>query len=286
MALFEELRADLHALHDSIDQEAPLPEIRITTLRALTRHRFYTEEILKATGDWEPRLLKADRNRKHLAFVAARKSEFQKMAKESDGIKKIGELMRANVPTLSRDISERADNPIGQCLKQIVHSVATICLAQRENSAANLWKNEAEAFEKEAAYGAKIQNYLDAMTPEKRDAHDAFTKKFDEFLRKRTARAERGDDWVTDDEIVSSDEEFEKYLRRLLKDDAQELQLYMIVFERRLKFGESYSGFDLIHEQDMISFRNEIPDWEPDPKRDELIAKLEELTGKSFRTER
>jgi hypothetical protein len=51
MLNLQDMSADLRALHDTIDREAPVQEIRIAVLCAITRHRFFTEEMMKAMGD-------------------------------------------------------------------------------------------------------------------------------------------------------------------------------------------------------------------------------------------
>ena len=52
METFRDLLDDLRALRDAIDGERPLAEIRVAALRALTRNRFFTEEVPARRRPW------------------------------------------------------------------------------------------------------------------------------------------------------------------------------------------------------------------------------------------
>jgi hypothetical protein len=278
---FPELQADLHALHEAIDTEQPLEQIRIAALRALTRHRFFTEEILKATGDWEPRLQQAERDRRHERAVKDHQEEIRRIVKES-GIKALGQYLQTLVPPLLKDVSERAKQPIGQFLKHSVHRIASTLVRDRDEEAATHWEGQKRAYEDDLDNQNRAKEVLEGMDPERRER---LLKKMEKIMRDRTERAEPGDDWVGMDEVVADDDAFETNRKRVLREDAQELELYLIIFERRLQLGSAYSGLDLINEQETIAWPQQEPDWEQpeDPERETLIRKLEEITGKSFR---
>lgn len=281
MPNLEELQSDLQTLHEAIDQEAPLQEIRIAALRALTRHRFFTEEMLKATGDWEPRKQKEEWERK--ADVARREhvQELIAIANSRDRSALHAFFTRYGAPPLPEEVSKRASQPLGQFLKYIVHRLASVCLRDREEEAGEHYQRETRSFETELEGKENAQEFLEKMPPERREE---FMEKAMEFMKEREERAEPGDDWVDMDELVGSDEAFEANRRHILCEDGQELQLYLMLLERRLKIGEAYSGLELINDQEIIPWPQEKPDWEPDEERDELIAKLEAVTGQSFRS--
>ena len=280
MVNLSELQADLHALHQTIDEEAPLQNIRIAALRALTRHRFFTTEMLQATGDWEPHLQQEERNRRHEVFVREHQSDLRRLAQEPDGIQKVSEFMLTHVPRLPQESADRASQPLGQFLKYIVHRLASVCLRDRSEEAAEHWGREAQSFETEASKQEAAEEFLEHLPPERRQQ---FTEEAMECMQERQERSEPGDDWVDMDELLSNDETFEDNRRRILREDAQELQLYLMILERRLEMGNAYSGLDFLNDQETIPWPQEKPDWEPDSERGVLIAKLEALTGKTFR---
>ena len=267
-------------LHEAIDQEEPLHNIRIAVLRALTRHRFFTEDMLKATADWEPHMQQEEQKRRHEQFCEAHTDQLRDMAQEPHGISTIRKFLRENIPPLPDGIRERANLPLGRLLKYSVHRLASVCLRDREEEAARLWRREAGKFERDAAARERIADYWNNIPPERQRQLWEDIKK---LLKERMESAEPGDDWITMDELVASDEAFEANRQRILRADGQELQLYLMILEKRLKFGDAYSGLELINEQDTIPMLHEKPDWEPDEERDQLIAALEEVTGTSFR---
>ncbi len=276
---FADMQADLRSLHEAIDTEAPLQHIRVATLRTLTRHRFFTEEVLRATGDWEPRMLKEERSRRHAAVIDEFRDHLRELSAGEGGIHAVGKFLREKVPLLPPEISDRAHLPLGQLLKYIVHRLASVCLRDREEEAAEHWERESRSFETDAEQREASRESMEEMSPERLDA---LRKAMDEIQKERE-RAEPGDDWVTLDEVVGSDEAFEANRRRILREDGQELQLYAMILERRLALGDAFSGFDLINEQETIPMPVETPDWEPDAERDRLITALETVTGQTFR---
>ena len=279
------LQADLQALHESIDTESSLQDIRIAVLRALTRHRFFTEEFLKITGDWEPRVQSEEWDRRRQECIDNRKDELRLLVegKGAKGFKDVKVLLDAQVPPLPEDISQRDRHPLGQLLKYIVHRIASVCLRDREEEAAQHWANQSRAFEAEAKaqqVEEMAQQILDRIDPEQVEK----MRKMMEEVEKRMGPPEPGDDWLELDEVLGSDEAFEATRKRILKQDDQELELYAMILDRRLKLGNAYSGLDLILSQEFIPWPQEKPDAEPDPEREQLIQQLEELTGRSFRT--
>lgn len=274
-----QIQADIQSLHEAIDSDASLQTIRIAALRALTRNRFFTEEVLKATGDWEPRLQNEERNRRHEVVTHEYDNHLQKLAQTKDGIHAVGKFLREKVPLLPEEVGDRASLSLGQLFKHIIHRISYVCLRNREDEAAQHWERETHGFEREQQQRDAQREFLEKLTPERLEKlHDALEK-----LEKMRDLSEPGDDWVTMDEVVGSDEVFEENRRRILREDGQELQLYAMILERRLKMGNAYSGLDLIQNQESIPMPHEKPDWEPDEERETLIAALEEITGKTFR---
>lgn len=283
MSQFKELQADLHSLHDAIDQESQLNETRIATLRAITRHRFFSEELLKATGDWEPRQQDEERGRRHKEACEKYGDDLQRIIDEGGGANACADFINAKVPFLPREVSSRAHQPLGQLLKYIVHHIANTCLRDREEEAVEHWKREAGSYGREMEEAENARTFPDDMSPERKKKIVDALRKFAEESEKRQESREPGDDWVTIGEVVGDDNAFEANRSRILRGCAQELDLYMLILERRLKIRDSYSGLELINERELIPMLTERPDWEPDAKRDELIKKLEVLTGTSFR---
>ncbi len=280
MSKLETLQADLRSLSETIDREASLEEIRIVTLRALTRHRFFSEEVLRATGDWEPRLAMEVWQRTHDEIRQRESAAILALSKEPDGIRKIGNFLRTKIPALPEEIRERAGQPLGQFLKHIVHRIAAVCVRDRDEEAAELWQDHASGFETEESRKEKAERFIESIAPERRERMMRIMQR---LLHERLEKAEPGDDWVDKEDIVSSDEAFEDHRRRRLRIDHHELELYLLILDRRLKTGGAYSGLEMISEQETMAWPQEKPDSEPDAERDAMIMKLEELTGVSFK---
>lgn len=264
----EAIQADLEALRDTIDQEKPLQDIRIATLRILTRHRLFTDEMLKATGDFEPMQLQAERDRKHTEFMEANKDELRRIAQEK-GVKELGKYLRESVPPLPEEIRFRATQPLAQLLKHAAHRIGHTSVRDRNEEAAKHWESEV------AGDASDILQQEEQIPP---------SEKTMEFIMEHMASAEPGND-TTFGEIVGSDEAFEKNRMRVLREDGQELDLYLIVLDKRLKLGDAFSGLDLLNDRESVPYPSEKHDSEPDPERDALIETLESLTGTSFRTQ-
>lgn len=273
MVNLQKLQADVHALHEAIDQEDSLLEIRIATLRALTRHRFFSEEMLRATGDWEPRMQSEEWARKTDCIQKKDAESFMASSQSLDRHFFLKVFGQHGAPQLSEDVRQRAAQPLGQYLKHVVHRIALVCVRNREEAAGENYQREMRRYKKEV--DAHAQKPSVKLTPEDRE-------KLMRLVRDRQERAEPGDDWVSTDEIVSSDAAFEADRRRLLRESGNDLQLYTMILERRLKMGETYSGLDLINSGETTLWPNDKPDWEPDEERELLITKLEALTGTSF----
>jgi hypothetical protein len=182
-------------------------------------------------------------------------------------------------PFPEKDAKMRADHPLGQFMKHIVHRIASVCVRDREEEADEHWRSQAGSYEIEMRDREQAAEIIETMSPKSREQlAEAAMNMMEEF-----ERAEPGEDWLEMDEIVASDEAFEKNRARILREDAQELTLYLMIFERRIKTNGAYSGLEMINDQDVISYPHEQPDWEPDKDRDKLIKKLEALTGQSLR---
>lgn len=275
----EQMLTDLQALHEAIDEESSLQDIRIATLRALTRHRFYTDDMLKLTHDWDALQQYEERSRRHEEFQRTHREELGKIFKEK-GARGVGEYLNANVPHLPEGIHERANSPVVRMIKECLQSIAYVCTSERDPEGDEYWQalpDDDDDDNWELPDSVEIMG-VKVLSPEEDAA----------FRLEHPDRFPPEEPAINDDEPLytdgQKDEKFEEYRLERLRDENHTFNIYLMVFERRLKLGATYSGLDLMKDQEMIPMPSVKPDTDqPDKRREKLIAKLEELTDVSFR---